>query len=384
MKTDKFSIRSFKPLYLTVEKTGPFQENPGVFDFTNETGAPCNFYLLISANGRGKTTVLELMALLMDMLKHREKGLAFGYEALEQYHGRVQWDILLKVFRQGREQTVVLSLLAGSFGDSLLSHWNKEALEGIGATSWDLFGINRHPSGRLEYINHSVINNSDALVDDLLSAVRISSDNSQTDPENTLPTLLYFSAYRDIPCIAEPQRGIVQPDNWGYRPVHKFGNEGEQWTSSLDSLLVWFSWLEEGRLERVRDTVNTNIFEAEKKFLKGIRKSPPEAIVISQGREHSLDKLSSGEKSLVQLLLRIGAHMTKNTVLLIDEMDIHLHPKWQHRLLNLLKRLVKDHPGLTVIATTHSREILRGFAYEIREKGIRKGGYIIEEDIEEM
>lgn len=43
---------------------------------------------------------------------------------------------------------------------------------------------------------------------------------------------------------------------------------------------------------------------------------------------HRLDRLSSGEKNLVQLFLRIGAHMTRNTILLIDEFDVHLHIRW--------------------------------------------------------
>ncbi|OQX07798.1 MAG: AAA family ATPase, partial [Desulfobacteraceae bacterium IS3] len=175
---------------------------------------------------------------------------------------------------------------------------------------------------------------------------------------------------------------IIQPDNWGYKPVHIFAQEGEHWTKSLDNLLVWLSWLGDGRFERARDIVNQRVFRGTQKFLKGIRKSPPQAIVLNGKETHSLDKLSSGEKSLVQLFLRIGTHITRNSILLIDEMDVHLHPKWQHRLLNILKGLLKDHPGLTVIATTHSREILRAFAYEIKEEGLRKGGYIIEKDLD--
>ena len=103
--------------------------------------------------------------------------------------------------------------------------------------------------------------------------------------------------------------------------------------------------------------------------------------MVNENNEHRLDHLSSGEKSLVQLFLRIGAHMTGNTILLIDEMDVHLHLKLQHRLLNILKGMAKDFPGLTIIGTTHSVEIMQGFAFEVKEKGLRKGGHLIEEDI---
>jgi predicted ATP-dependent endonuclease of OLD family len=105
-----------------------------------------------------------------------------------------------------------------------------------------------------------------------------------------------------------------------------------------------------------------------------------ELIMINDGSEHRLDRLSSGEKSLVQLFLRIGGHMTLNTIVLIDELEVHLHPNMQHRLLKILKQLAIDNPGLTIISTTHSREILRAFAHEIEEKGLVKGGHIISAD----
>jgi len=375
---EKYSLLRFEPLYLTIDKIGPFQEQSFVLDFTNEDGEPCNFYLIASENGRGKTTILDLMTLLMKMLKHQDMN-NFGHEGLDRHEGRVQWDILIQISKEGKEQIVVLSLLAGSIGESSLSVWDKDRLSQVGAGSWHRFGFRRHASGRLERIGKN-----DEFVNDFLSFIRMYDDEPSAGFEDdplTAPVLLYFSAYRDIPAT-ELQRSIIQPDNWGYKPVHIFAQEGEHWTKSLDNLLVWLSWLGDGRFERARDIVNQRVFRGTQKFLKGIRKSPPQAIVINGKEPHSLDKLSSGEKSLVQLFLRIGTHITRNSILLIDEMDVHLHPKWQHRLLNILKGLLKDHPGLTVIATTHSREILRAFAYEIKEEGLRKGGYIIEKDLD--
>ncbi len=109
---------------------------------------------------------------------------------------------------------------------------------------------------------------------------------------------------------------------------------------------------------------------------------PPEAQVdASNGETHGLNRLSSGEKSLVHLFLRIGAHGTANTIILIDEIDAHLHIRWQHRLYNALEKLAKDHPGFTIIMTTHSTEILRRFtaALNIEKEGLYLGGELIEQ-----
>jgi len=82
----------------------------------------------------------------------------------------------------------------------------------------------------------------------------------------------------------------------------------------------------------------------------------------------------------MQLFLRIGAHQTKNTILLIDEFDVHLHIRWQYRLFYALKALsASEDANFTVIATTHSTEILETFVagLDVDEDGLIKGGHLI-------
>jgi predicted ATP-dependent endonuclease of OLD family len=74
-------------------------------------------------------------------------------------------------------------------------------------------------------------------------------------------------------------------------------------------------------------------------------------------------------------------HSTRNTWVLVDELDVHLHVRWQHKALNLMKIQVREQPGTTVIATTHSIEILEAFPIDICEEGLVKGGWIIEQDL---
>lgn len=376
---DDFFVNGFEPLRLTVEGLGPFQERTWSFDFTDASNEPCNFFLFMSENGRGKTTLLELMAVLMNMLEHRQLD-SFGHEGLDRGDGRAQWDIRLRMHREGRDESVVLSLLAGSLGEKgSLKVWSREDLLRVGANSWHRVGFRRRSSARLE-----AIGTDDPIVEDFVSAIRsalATTPSGFEDNPSMYPTLLYFSAYRNIAPIRDVERSISRPADWGYKPVHFFIQEGDQWAKSLDNLLVWLKWLDDGRFDRARSIINDRVFDASAKFFKDIQKDPPEAIVVNGNQRHRLDQLSSGEKSLVQLFLRIGAHMTRNTMILIDEMDIHLHTRWLHRLLNQLKQMAKDHfPGLTVIVSTHSRELLQGFAFEVEERNLRKGGHIIEQD----
>lgn len=373
-----YQIHAFEPVELTVENIGPFRNKLHSFGFLHhELKEPCNFYLIISQNGYGKTTLLELMATLMGMLGQREPQ-PFDFEPLDKDGGRAQWDIRLRLTRNGVEETVILSLLAGRLGEDVaLKAWSKEELAKIGASRWHRLGIRLTETGRPLSIGEK-----DDLVQDLHAAVRAGFKQSVggfEDATLTLPTLLYFSAYRDIVPVPSHERAIIEPGDWGYAPVHRFDKEGARWRASLDNLLVWLKWLDDGRFERAQQIINERVFKETTKFLKDVRRQPPEAIVLNDGFEHRLDRLSSGEKSLVHLFLRIGAHLTRNTLVLVDEMDVHLHSKWQHRLLLQFKALLRENTGMTIIATTHSVDILKGYSYEIMEPGLRKGGYLIEE-----
>ncbi len=89
-------------------------------------------------------------------------------------------------------------------------------------------------------------------------------------------------------------------------------------------------------------------------------------IVSQMGAEVSLDKLSSGNLYLIQRLISLLGQMysvyTLNNLelnqlcktpglLLIDEAENHLHPKWQKTFLNSILDIF---PSLQIIVTTHS------------------------------
>ncbi|MEO5371527.1 MAG: ATP-binding protein [Magnetococcus sp. DMHC-1] len=157
---------------------------------------------------------------------------------------------------------------------------------------------------------------------------------------------------------------------------------GDQWQHSLDNVLVWLTWLNDGRYEAMQVLLNELVFTGTNKALDSISRQYMEARIIAGEGHHRLDQLSSGEKSLLQLLLRIHLHLTSNSFVLIDELDAHLHPKLQHRLYQALKRVVTANPNITIIVTTHSRELIDQYGIDMKvgEHGLRLGGHLIETD----
>lgn len=389
---DELIIYEFRPLFLTLDRIGPFRTIHSI-DFTDKNYHPCNFYMMVSANGFGKTTALEIFAFMMALLG-QQKITRYGHEDLDRKDGRAQLDFWTRLRWQGREQAVVFSVVAGALGEeSFLKSWTTDDLTKYSAESWHRMGFRSPVIGRYE----NIASRSDELVQDFIAVIQASmgdtSDEYFLQPRFHLPTLLYFSAYRDIPSINEahcgPGRGtentqtrsISRPSHWGYQPLHAFDAHSRLWQDTLDNLLVWLTWLDNGSVETAQDFINKQVFADTPKCLKGVRRALLEGqIDAGDGEIHRLDRLSSGEKSLTQLFLRIGAHATANSIILIDEMDAHLHILWVHRLYNALEKLAKDYRGFTIIMTTHSLEIVRRFdkAADFEKEGLYLGGELIE------
>lgn len=85
-----------------------------------------------------------------------------------------------------------------------------------------------------------------------------------------------------------------------------------------------------------------------------------------QPEELDVNQLSQGEKSLLALVGDIARRLAilnpslkdplqGEGVVMIDEVDLHLHPKWQH---NLIDKLVRTFPNVQFILTTHSPHII--------------------------
>ena len=92
---------------------------------------------------------------------------------------------------------------------------------------------------------------------------------------------------------------------------------------------------------------------------------------------HRLDALSQGERQLLELVVRIASHMTRSTIVLIDEAELHLHLVFRRRLVLLLKQWARDYPGLTFVLTSHQLDIVRILRPKFAEAGLRKGGFVM-------
>ena len=365
-------IIRFQPVRLLVSDIGLFME-PFSLDFISDGGYPSNIFLLASPNGLGKTTLLTIYATIFDCLGGFNGK--FDQEDLDSGRGFAQLDIVADVEIDNRLVSLGLSLCCGRHVDA--SNWDSIGLNQDILASVDEYSIIRFHPGTPNA-------SSDGLGRSILGYFEIEVNYQPSrlyDDEHPLPSVLFFPATRRMIRPLSHEKGIIPPPNLGYQPLRVFEEDGIEWRTSLPNLLLWTYWLEDGRYGELQSLVDQSVLtdKASLKFLHVDRATMEPRIRDATGRLYRLDRLSHGERSLLQILIRIAMHTTGNTFVLIDELELHLHPNWSLGLLRTLKSIV-EHRSVNVIFTTHSPEIIRAFAHEQKEEGLRKGGHLIEHE----
>ncbi len=151
----------------------------------------------------------------------------------------------------------------------------------------------------------------------------------------------------------------------------------------VTQLICFFDYLRDSRApaERAAGEAFYALIEriVEASLLEGghlshVSRASFEPIVVQNGQELKLESLSSGNLYLIQRLVALAGRMfSVHTlsgppldevrqvpgVLLIDEAENHLHPKWQKRFLSTILDLF---PRMQIIATTHSPFIVSSVA----------------------
>ena len=154
--------------------------------------------------------------------------------------------------------------------------------------------------------------------------------------------------------------------------------------TSLDfkTFVAWYIWQEQieqfdkTQTNTVLDTVRTTILAVLNDDNEGLYKKiyidPTEfnnpRLILEKGNDKvEVNQLSSGEKSLFVLVsdlarrLALANPLSKNPlsegqgIVLIDEIDLHLHPRWQRKVM---QKLVDIFPKIQWVVTTHSPLVL--------------------------
>jgi predicted ATP-binding protein involved in virulence len=183
------------------------------------------------------------------------------------------------------------------------------------------------------------------------------------------PLALYFSAHRSLFTRANPSR---QRSSVGSAAA--FADALTRRELRIAEFADW--WLVQHVLsqESSQQTILATLEEAIQLFLEGCHnlravKDQKSATLLVDKDDRALDieQLSDGERSVLGLVFDLAYRLSQanpglphplqdgKAVVLIDELDLHLHPGWQRAITY---KLTNTFPNCQFIATTHSPQII--------------------------
>jgi hypothetical protein len=199
--------------------------------------------------------------------------------------------------------------------------------------------------------------------------------------------LLYFTSDRTIARTRGTE--LRRPAHWDYQPVRRFDATTTR-EASVENLLLWLAWQGEERWTRARELINRILLDSLDKPLRTVDRSQLHVLLGKGSELHRPHQLSSGEQNLLQLATGVAAHMTTNTIVVIDELDLHLHPNWERWAVRMLKALLRNEwrgerradERCTVLFTTHSTAAMDEHRNDRPEQHLRKSAHIFLNDFE--
>lgn len=298
---------------------------------------PTNFTVLIGDNGAGKTTILEAITkAFVPVLKNAKIDMSKRDLNLN--------DIMFDKMATSVAITVKLN--------------NQEYT----------FGNRKRVSPLVEFEkNDSVSYGGDR--GDMADFKKVYMEQLQN---KRLPLVLYYGTDRVIKSV--PVRGHIKEFQVADAMQNCFDN-----AYYFRDFYDWFKTEEDIELRKMRfDKTYRNphlecIRQALERMITGyhdlrIELNPSRMVMTNEkGADLRIEQLSGGYKAVLSVVADIAkrlslaypdssAPLNEEAVILIDELDLHLHPKWQKTIIADLKRTF---PNIQFIVSTHSPFIVQ-------------------------
>jgi predicted ATP-binding protein involved in virulence len=139
-----------------------------------------------------------------------------------------------------------------------------------------------------------------------------------------------------------------------------------------------FDWIETETLASLQNGTESTVFRVVKNAIIGCIDDATDlyydvqrkevVVVMRKHGPHPYELLSDGQRAMLTLVgdiakkaITLNPHLNENVldrtpgVVTIDELDLHLDPKWQRRVIRDLKRTF---PAIQFIAATHSPQLI--------------------------
>ncbi|MBD2593436.1 AAA family ATPase [Nostoc spongiaeforme FACHB-130] len=206
----------------------------------------------------------------------------------------------------------------------------------------------------------------------------------QNEPQYNIPLIVHYPVNRAVIDI-----NLKIPNQTNFQQIDAYKSSVMDEKIDFNSFFQWFRNREDLESELLRDNrIYRDIqLEAVRKAISlllpnfsnlRVRRSPLRMTVTKDREELIINQLSDGEKCLLAMVGDLARRLAianpglsdplqGSGVVLIDEIELHLHPKWQREIIPALTRTF---PNCQFIVTTHSPQVVS----HVKPEGI----YILE------
>jgi predicted ATP-binding protein involved in virulence len=237
-----------------------------------------------------------------------------------------------------------------------------------------------------------------------VKALRQFLDVSIIDPLNSgkvfeLPIFAYYGVSRALLDVPLTRKGFTHQ----HARFESLANALNA-NSRFKSAFIWFynKENEEHRLQKAQKTFDVSLKELDCVRQAIQRVFPdltdphiglnPLRFVVKQGTElFNITQLSDGYKTLLGMVIDLSARMAManphlddpldaEAIVMIDELDLHLHPRWQQRITG---DLLRAFPNTQFIISTHSPYIVEAINNHLKRQTI-SSLKLEDQDIQEL
>ena len=215
---------------------------------------------------------------------------------------------------------------------------------------------------------------------ELYSAIENQCDTIKNEPKSELSIIAYYKSNRHLTNIGD----LENIPNKSFDRFDALNNAFDA-TANFTDLATWFfvrdfQELREGKnrkdinfelpdLKQVRNAISTIIAPNARVYFSGATSAKlmvEWTMETGERRELLLSQLSAGYRNMLALVMDFARRLAQanpemenplaaEAILMIDELDLHLHPTWQQKIIPDLKKVF---PNTQIIATTHSPEVV--------------------------
>ena len=320
------------------------------------------FNLIVGVNGVGKSTILDALRVCFSRIlpvitASRAKAMSFtiddirsGYPFLDV---ELSFAVNLEEFRFTRRQ----------WRESFAAD-DKENLDRLRREILDSERLRDRARKLLRELEESHgVSDSDAFAPSQAHLKKTASTQA------VAPNCVYFSTNRSVASYASTSKSrAVGGKSAAYAealvPRPMYIAQFAEWMRA-QAVLASEQRLPARHLEVLRSAVAR--FLPNLKNLRPGTDNPSRLVIDQSGITLGVSQLSDGERGILALVLDLARRLSQanpsldnpltesDALVLIDEIDLHLHPKWQRHIVH---NLTAAFPRCQFIATTHSPQVI--------------------------